>query len=222
MTRIAIADDHAVVRRGLKAMLDDVPEFTVAGEAGSADDLLTLLRSRPFDVVILDLALGTRSGLEILKHIRSEFPRLPVLILSMHDEELYAIRVLKAGAAGYVQKAGAPEELIRAIRAIASGRTYVSPALTERITADIARGQAEVPPHERLSDREFEVFRLLGTGMTVTDIARNLNLSVKTISTHRTRILGKTGMQTNADIVQYVTTHQLGGLVIASELIHLL
>jgi DNA-binding NarL/FixJ family response regulator len=209
MIRIAVADDHAVVRKGLRQIISEADDLVFAGEAGSADDLLTLLRSRAFDLVILDLTLGVRSGIDLLKHIKSEFPRLPVLILSMHAEDLFAIRALRAGAAGYIQKEGAAEELLVAIRHIAAGGTYLSPAMAERIAADLARGGAEVLPHERLSDREFEIFRLLGSGRSVSDIAHALNLSVKTVSTHRTRILEKTGFHNNAEIVQYVITHQL-------------
>jgi len=209
MIRIAVADDHAVVRKGLRQIISEVQDFVVSGEAGSADELLTLLRDRPFDLVVLDLSLGTRSGIDMLKQIKSEFPRLPVLILSMHAEGLFASRALRAGAAGYMQKESSPEELVAAIRRIAGGGMYLSPAMVERIAADVALGGATVMPHERLSDREFEVFRLLGAGKSVTDIARELNLSVKTVSTHRSRILVKTGLQKNADIVDYVISHQL-------------
>jgi DNA-binding NarL/FixJ family response regulator len=208
MTRIAIADDHAIVRKGLRQIVSDAPDLTVTGEAGSADDLLTLLRSAAVDLVVLDLGLGERSGIELLQHIRSEFPKLPVLILSMHREDVFAVRALRAGASGYIQKEDAPEALLLAIRRIAGGGTYLSPAMSERIASDVAHGTV-VLPHERLSDREFEVFRLLGSGMSVTDIAHSLNLSVKTVSSHRTRILEKTGFQKNADIVDYVISHQL-------------
>lgn len=209
MIRIAVADDHAVVRKGLLQILSEATDLTVTGEAGSADELLTLLRKRPFDLVILDLTLGSRSGIDLLKHIKSEFPKMPVLILSMHAEDLFAIRSLRAGAAGYLQKESAPDELLTAIRRIGAGGTYVSPAMAERIAADVARGGMDSLPHERLSDREFEVFRLLGAGKSVTAIANALNLSVKTVSTHRTHILEKTGFENNAEIVQYVTLHHL-------------
>ena len=209
MIRIAIADDHAVVRRGLCQIISETNDLKVAGEAASADELLTLLRSRPFDLVVLDLTLGVRSGIELLKHIKSEYPRLPVLILSMHAEDLFAVRALRAGASGYVQKEGAPEELLTAIRSIIAGKTYVSKAMAERMAKDVARGKVEALPHERLTDREFEIFRLLGSGKTVTEIAHALNLSVKTVSSHRTRILAKTGLRHNADIVEYVFSHQL-------------
>jgi DNA-binding NarL/FixJ family response regulator len=209
MIRIAVADDHAVVRRGLRQIISEAKDLEFAGEAGSADELLTLIRSRPFDLVVLDLTLGVRSGIDLLKHIKSEFPRLPVLILSMHAENLFAIRALRAGAAGYIQKEGAEEELLTAIRRIASGRTYVSPAMANQIADDLARGGPQVLLHERLSDREFEIFQLLGSGKSVTEIAHALNLSVKTVSTHRTHILEKTGFSSNAEIVEYVMSHQL-------------
>jgi len=209
MIRIAVADDHAVVRRGLRQIISEANDLEFAGEAGSADELLTLLRSRPFDLVVLDLTLGVRSGIDLLKHIKSEFPRMPVLILSMHAENLFAIRALRAGASGYMQKEGAEEELLTAIRRIASGRTYVSPAMADQIADDLARGGPQVLLHERLSDREFEIFQLLGAGKSVTEIAHALNLSVKTVSTHRTHILEKTGFTSNAEIVEYVMSHQL-------------
>jgi two-component system invasion response regulator UvrY len=210
MTRIVIADDHAIVRKGLKEIIATVPELTITGEAGSADDLLTLLRSRQFDVVVLDLTLGMRSGLDLLKQIKSEFPGLPVLILSMHAEELFAIRAFRAGASGYVQKESAPEELVEAIQRIASGGTYVSAKMASNIVGEISRDDRQKLPHERLSDRELEIFRLLGSGKTVGEIARALNLSVKTVSTHRSRIVEKTGLRNNAEITHYVITHNLG------------
>ncbi len=209
MTRIAIADDHAIVRRGLRQIIADAPDLAVAGEAASADELLTLLRSSSFDVVVLDLSLGVRSGIDLLKQIKSEYPRLPILILSIHAEDNFAVRALRAGASGYLQKEGTPEELLIAIRRIAAGATYVSSAMAERIAADVARGDARTLPHERLSDREFEVFRLIGSGRTLTEIGHTLNLSVKTVSTHRTRILAKTGFRDNADIVEYVFSQGL-------------
>jgi len=209
MIRIAIADDHAIVRKGLRQILSDTNDMSVTGEAGSAGELLTLLRSQSFDVLVLDLTLGVRSGFDLLEQIRNEFPRLPVVILSMHSETFFATRALRAGALAYVQKEGAPDELLTAIRRTVAGRTYVSAAMAEKMTADLARGSGQVLPHERLSDREFEIFLHLGAGRTVTDIAHVLNLSVKTVSSHRTRILEKTGLRDNADIVQYINAHQL-------------
>ena len=208
MIRIAIADDHAIVRKGLRQILAETNDLAVTGEAATADELLTLLRAHPFDVVVLDLTLGERDGIDLLKIIKSEFPRLHVLILSMHAEDLFALRALRAGACGYIQKERAPEEILSAIRRIAAGQRYVSPALAERITNDLVRGHEKLP-HERLSDREFEVLRLLGGGKSVTEIANALNLSVKTVSTHRSRILEKTGLRNNADIVGYVHSNHL-------------
>jgi two-component system invasion response regulator UvrY len=209
MIRIAVADDHAVVRKGLRQIISESDDLQLAGEAASADELLTLLRSQTYDLVVLDLSLGARSGIDLLKQIKSEFSQLPVLILSMHAEDLFAARALRAGARGYVQKEGAAEELVLAIRRIAAGGMYVSPSMSERIVADLARGGAITLPHERLSDRELEIFRLLGSGKSVSDIARAVNLSVKTVITHRTRVLEKTGLRNNAEIVYYVMTNRL-------------
>jgi two-component system, NarL family, invasion response regulator UvrY len=209
MIRIAIADDHAIVRRGLKQIISEMNDLRVTGEAASADELLTLIRSARFDVVVLDLTLGQRSGIDLLKQVKSEFPSLPILILSMHSEELFAVRALRAGASGYIQKEEAPDELVTAIRRIAAGRTYVSAAMSERLAEELSRGTAPSLPHERLSDRELEVFRLLGQGNSVSEIAAALNLSVKTVSTHRTRIMEKTGFRNNAEIVHYVITNGL-------------
>jgi len=209
MTRIVIADDHAVVRKGLRLILADAEELTVAGEAASADELLTLLRTRPVDAVILDVGLGDRDGIEVLKQIRAAFPRLPVLMMSMYSEDVYAIRALRSGASGYIEKSAAPELLLAAVRRIVAGGKWVSAAMTERLTAMIGSESVGSLPHERLSDREFEVFRLLGKGKSVTEIARALNLSVKTVSTHRMHILAKTGLETNAGIVDYVISNGL-------------
>jgi two-component system invasion response regulator UvrY len=209
MARIVIADDHAIVRKGLSQILGDADDLQLVGEAGSSDELFDVLRSRPVDVVVLDLKFGDRDGIDLLKHIKSEFPRITVLILSMHSEDVFAVRALRAGASGYIQKEGAPEMLIAAIRRIAAGRTYLSAAMADRLAEDAARGNPASLPHERLSDREFEIFRLLGSGKSVTEIANALNLSVKTVSTHRTHILAKTGLQTNGAIVDYVSAHGL-------------
>lgn len=209
MTRIVIADDHAVVRKGLRLILADADELHVAGEAASADELLTLLRTRPVDTVLLDVGLGERDGIEVLKQIRASFPRLPVLMISMHSEDVFAIRALRAGASGYVEKSAAPEVLLAAVRRVASGGKWVSAAMAARLTEQVAGDAPAALPHERLSDREFEIFRLLGSGKSVTEIARALNLSVKTVSSHRTHILAKTGLATNADIVDYVSSNRL-------------
>jgi two-component system, NarL family, invasion response regulator UvrY len=209
MTRIAIADDHAVVRKGLRLILADAAGLDVAGEAGSADELFLLLRTQPIDVVILDVGLGERDGIELTKHIKASFPRVAVLVISMHSEDVFAVRAIRAGAAGYIEKAAHPDLLLEAVRRVAAGGRYVSDALAVHLSDAVAHRGTQTLPHERLSDREFEVFRLLGAGKSVTEIARALNLSVKTVSTHRTRIVAKTGLETNADIVDYVTANGL-------------
>ena len=209
MTRIVIADDHAIVRKGMRLILAGADELLVAGEAASADELLTLLRTRPVDMVILDVSLGDRDGIELLKQIRASFPRLPVLMISMHAEDVFAIRAVRAGASGYIEKSAPPELMLEAVRKVAAGGKWVSAAIAERLTAYLAGESAATLPHERLSDREFEIFRLLGNGKSVTEIARALNLSVKTVSSHRTHILAKTGLETNAGIVDYVVSNNL-------------
>jgi len=209
MTRVAIADDHAVVRKGLRQIISEAEGLTFVSEAASADELLTMLRSRPIDVLVLDLSLGLRSGIDLITVVKSEFPRLPIVILSMHPEDLFAVRALRAGASAYVEKHSPPEALLTAIRRVAAGRTYVSAAVGEKIAAAVGRGSVDVMPHERLSNREFEVFRLLGAGKSVTEIAQVLNLSVKTVSTHRTHILAKTGLRSTSDMVDYVISHGL-------------
>jgi len=208
MKRLVLADDHLIVRRGLRDLVSQTDGLTLVGEAESGDQLLALLRLQPVDVVVLDLSLKDRDGIELLEHIRSAFPSVAVLILTMHAEELFAVRALRAGAAGYVQKDSDEGTILAAIRRVAAGGTYVSPALAETLAQHVRHGTATLP-HERLSTREFEVFRLLGRGKTVTETAHDLNLSVKTVSTHRSHILAKTSLQTNADIVGYVTAHGL-------------
>ncbi len=200
--RIFIADDHAVVRRGLQQIIATQPGWEVAGEASGAEQVLPALRAASFDLVILDISLNGRSGIDLLGHIRAELPSLPVLMLSMHAEEQYAVRCLRAGASGYVQKDSTPEEIVAAIERVAAGRRYVSGAVAGKIADDLLHGVAK-QPHEHLSDREFEVFRLIARGITPTAIAETLSLSVKTVSTYRTRILEKTGFQSNADIIGY-------------------
>ena len=209
MKRLVIADDHLIVRRGLRELVSQIDGLTLVGEAESGDQLMALLRSQPVDVVLLDLTLRDRDGIELLDHLRSAFPNVAVLVLTMHAEELFAVRALRAGAAGYVQKNSDEATLLAAIRCVAAGGTYVSPSLAETLAKHVRHGAAAALPHERLSTREFEVFRLLGRGKTVTEVAHDLNLSVKTVSTHRSHILAKTRLQTNAGIVAYVTAHGL-------------
>ena len=208
MIRVLIVDDHAVVREGLKRILELRGDISVTGEAGSQDEVLSKIRSGTFDIVVLDLALGKDHGIGVLKHIRSEQPKLPVLILSMQPEEHYASRLLKAGAAGYLSKESAPAELVNAVLKVSSGGRYVSPAIAERLAFDIGTPTTDTP-HERLSDREFQILSLIAAGKPPRDIAAELNVSVKTVGTHRARILAKMGLKNNAEIVQYAIEHGL-------------
>lgn len=208
MLRVLIVDDHEVLRDGLKRVLDRHPGELIFGEAGTAAEALRLAREREWDVVVLDLSLGGRSGLEVLKELRQLRPRLPVLILSMHSEEQFARRAFKAGASGYITKDSPRAELAEAVRKVAGGGTYVSPALAEKLVFDLRRGDDRAP-HELLSDREFEVLRLIGSGKTVGEIAHTLSLSDNTISTYRARILEKMGMKTNAELTHYAIQNKL-------------
>ena len=206
--RFLVADDHAVVRRGLHEIIAMRGGWTVGAEAADARDVLLTLRRERFDAVILDVSLGDRSGIEVLADVRREFPALPVLMLSIHDERQYAIRCLRAGASGYLQKNTSPETLIAALERILAGHTFVSEDVAEEMAKDLVRG-GDRPPHERLSGREFEVFKLIATGKTATQIALALGLSVKTVSTYRARILLKTGFRSNADIVVYAVRNAI-------------
>ena len=209
MKRILLVDDHEVVRAGVKRIFDKQPEGTVLfGEASTAPEALDLVRERDWDIVVLDLSLGGRDGLEVLKALKQIRSALPVLILSMHSEELFARRALKAGASGYVTKDIPRSELIGAINKVIEGGTYVSPALAEELVVDLRRG-TDRPPHELLSDREFEVMRLIAAGKTVSEIAQILSLSVGTISTYRMRILEKMEMNTNAELTRYALQNGL-------------
>jgi len=209
MKRILLVDDHEVVRAGVKRIFDKQPEGTVLfGEASTAPEALDLVRERDWDIVVLDLSLGGRDGLEVLKALKQIRSALPVLILSMHSEELFARRAFKAGASGYVTKDIPRSELIGAINKVIEGGTYVSPALAEELVVDLRRG-TDRPPHELLSDREFEVMRLIASGKTVSKIAKILSLSVGTISTYRMRILEKMEMKTNAELTRYALQNGL-------------
>ena len=209
MKRILLIDDHEVVRAGVKRIFDKQPEGTVLfGEASTAPEALALVREQDWDAVVLDLSLGGRDGLEVLKELKQIRPRLPVLILSMHSEELFARRAFRAGASGYVTKDIPRSELIGAINRVIGGGTYVSPALAEELVVDLRRG-TDRPLHELLSDREFEVMRLIAAGKTVSEIAQILSLSVGTISTYRMRILEKMEMNTNAELTRYALQNGL-------------
>src|SRR5438093_3625560 len=206
--RILIADDHAVVRRGLKQILADEFKQAHFGEAANAREALERIRKENWDTVVLDITMPGRSGLEALKEIKEARPKLPVLVLSMHPEDQFAVRVLKSGASGYMTKESAPEELVGAVKKIVQGGRYVSPTLAEKMAMYLPVDPKK-KPHEKLSDREFQVMRLIASGKTVSEIARMLSLSVRTISTYRARILEKTGMKTNAELTHYAFQHQL-------------
>lgn len=208
MTRVLIADDHPVVRRGLVEIVAGEPDMTVAGQPATGPETLAFVRTYGCDVVVLDLSLPGLSGLDVLKQLKHEQPRLPVLVLSIYPEDQYALRVLRAGAAGYLTKESAPEELVRALRKVSGGGRYVSAALAEQLAAAVA-DPAPTPPHRTLSDREYEVMCLLASGRTVKEVAAALGLSVKTVSTYRARLLEKMHMKTNADLTRYCMENRL-------------
>lgn len=207
MIRILIADDHAIVRAGLKQLVAANPNIVVAAEASTGPEAMSLIRKESFEVVLLDISMPGRGGLEILSEIKKEYPRLPVLILSMHPEEQYAMRALKGGASGYITKDSAPEELVAAILKVASGAKYITKTLAEQFLYLL--DAEETPPHTALSDREYQVFRLIASGKTATEIAKELSLSVKTISTYRTRILEKLHLKNNAQLIHYAAQNKL-------------
>ncbi len=206
--RVLIADDHAIVRQGLRQILSDTPDLTVAGEAENGVQAVQMVRSGEWDVVLMDVSMPDRNGIDALKLIKKEFPRLPVLILSMYPEEQYAIRALKAGAAGYLTKQSAPDLLVTAIRQVASGKKYVSPSLAEELANAIGE-DTERPAHEKLSDREYQTLCMIASGKTPTEIAEALNLSVKTVSVYRARLLEKMHLRNNAELTHYGLKHGL-------------
>lgn len=208
MIKILIADDHAVVRAGIKQILTGQEDIVVEDEAGSGQEVINYLTKRHYDLILLDISMPGRSGLEILEDIKSLQPRLPVLILSMHPEEQYAVRTLRAGAAGYLTKASAPQELIKAIRKVSQGGKYVTSSLAEKLAFELD-ANSEKPIHETLSNREYQVMLMLASGKTVTDIAKELCLSPKTISTYRMRILEKMNMKKNAELTLYAVRNSL-------------
>jgi two-component system invasion response regulator UvrY len=206
--KVLIADDHAIVRRGLREILEDTPDIVVGGEASNGREVLEKLGGESWDVLVLDITMPGRSGLDILKDIKQIKPGLPVLILSMHAEEQFATRVIKSGAAGYMNKESAPDELVKAIRKVYSGGKYVSPAQAERMVEELT-GDSGKQPHELLSDREYEILCLIASGKTPTQIAKQLSLSVKTVSTYRARILEKMRLTTSAELTHYAIKNNL-------------
>lgn len=208
MIRIVIADDHTILREGLKQLLASAEGIEVVGEAVDGHAVMERVRNVEFDVLLLDLSMPGKSGMELIRQVKSERPRLRILVLSMHAEQQYAVRAVRAGASGYLTKESAATQLVAAIRKVAAGGAFISPEVAEQLALR-AMPQAEGPPHASLSDREYEVFRLLVSGKTVTDIADRLNLSVKTVSTHKARLLEKMGMATQADLIRYAIGHGL-------------
>ncbi|MBE7522613.1 MAG: response regulator transcription factor [Burkholderiales bacterium] len=208
MIRILIADDHAIVRAGLRQFIADQADMSVAGEAATGAETVSLVRAEPYDVVLLDISMPDRNGVDTLKQLKQIRPEMPVLMLSAHAEEQYAVNLLRAGAAGYVGKDSASAQLVSAIRTVAHGRKYVSQDLAQQL-ADGLAGDGDEPLHARLSQREFQIFCKLAAGMPVSKIAKELFLSVKTVSTYRSRVLEKMGMKTNADLTYYAIKNTL-------------
>ena len=204
MIRVLIADDHSIVRDGLKRILAATPDLVVAGEAAGGDEALALVKANDYDVVMLDMSMPGLSGIDLIKRLKLEKPRLRILVLSMHGESQYAARALKAGAAGYLNKDSAAEALLGALRKIAAGGLHIGDAAAASLLHS-----SEKPAHETLSDREFGVMRLLVEGLGPTDIAERLHLSVKTVSTHKTHILEKLGLKSTAELVRYAMEHRL-------------
>src|SRR5690349_9576972 len=206
--RVFIADDHAIVREGLKQILAEQRDIVVAGEAENGLDAIKLFRKSRCHVMLLDISMPDRNGIEVLKQIKQERPELAVLMLSMHREDQYAIRALKAGAAGYLTKQSAPRELVTAIRQVASGQKYVSATLAQALASQVGADH-EAPPHDSLSDREFQTLTMIASGKTVSEIARELSLSVKTVSEYRARLLSKMNLKTSAELTHYAIRNQL-------------
>ena len=202
MINVVVVDDHAVVREGLKRIVSESGGMTVSGEASDGHEAIRVIKNQPCDVVLLDITMPNKSGLDVLKELHAASPRLPVLVLSMHPEDQYAVRVLRAGASGYVTKDSAPAKLVQAIRKVVRGGKYVSPSLAEKLVYDLGTDTAK-PVHEILSDREYQVLCMIASGKTVTEVAQELALSVKTISTYRVRLLEKLNMKNNAELTRY-------------------
>jgi DNA-binding NarL/FixJ family response regulator len=206
--RIVIADDHTIVREGLKQVLGSAVDLAVVGEAKDGREVLERVRDLDFDVLLLDLSMPGKSGIELIKQVRAERPKLRVLVLSMHQERQYAVRAIQAGASGYLTKESAPAQLVSAIRKVAAGGAFVTEAVAEQLALGVMP-QAEGPPHRALSDREFQVFQALASGKGVSEIAKELKLSVKTVSTHKAHIMQKMNIGNPAELIRYAIRHQL-------------
>jgi len=208
MIRVVIADDHTIVREGLRQLLQASVDFDIVSEARDGHEVMQRVRELDFDVLLLDMSMPGKSGMELIKQVKSERPRLRILVLSMHQEHQYAVRAIKAGASGYLTKESASSQLAAAIRKVACGGAFISAEVAEQLALG-AMPQAEGLPHTALSDREYQVFRMLVSGKTVSDIAAELNLSVKTVSTHKARLLQKIGVANQTELVHYAIRHRL-------------
>lgn len=208
MIRILIVDDHAIVRHGLKQIVEESGEMRVVAEAGCGSDALRKIRNTDCDVVLLDISMPDMSGIDVLKQIHAEKPQLPILILSIYPEDQYAVRLIKAGAAGYLTKESAPQEVVKAIHRVASGKKYINPTVAEILADELGTSDKKLS-HQTLSDREYQIFLLLASAETVSEIADNLALSVKTVSTYRTRVLEKMRLHNNAELMRYAIDNHL-------------
>jgi two-component system, NarL family, invasion response regulator UvrY len=209
MIKLLVVDDHGLIRRGISQIVSESEDIVVAGEASTGEEALKSARSGNFDVVILDIMMPGRGGLDVIRDILAANPRLKIIMLSMHSEEQFAVRSLRSGASAYLTKEKADSELITAIHRVAEGRRFITADVAERL-AYYVECDSELPPHERLASREFQVFLHIGSGKTVSEIAKELSLSVKTVSTYRARILAKMNMKTNAQLIKYAVDHDLG------------
>ena len=208
MIRILVADDHTIMREGLKQLLANEADFVVVAEAADGHEVLKLIREREFDVLLLDMSMPGRSGIELIKQVKTEKPRLRLLVLSMHQENQYAVRAIKAGASGYLTKDSATTQLVSAIRKVAAGGAFITAEVAEQLALGAMPNVAGLP-HTALSDREYEVFQLLVSGVSVSDIADRLNVSVKTVSTHKSRLMEKMGIGNQAELIRYALRHRL-------------
>lgn len=208
MLKVLIVDDHDVVREGIKKLLGEEPDIAVTAEARNASDAIKRVRSETFDIILLDISLPGQSGLEIIEYIKIEQPKLPILVLSMYPESQFALRALKSGAAGYINKAEAIDKLVNGIRSVCKGNIFVSPSLTSKLVSNL-RGDDDKPGHEKLTDREYEVMLMITDGKELKEIADDLSISEKTARTHRTRILQKLGLKNNVELTKYAITNKL-------------
>jgi DNA-binding NarL/FixJ family response regulator len=212
MIRVLIADDHAIVRHGLRQIVSFTDDIEVAAEAENAAQVIRAVREQPLDVVLLDISMPDRNGIEVLKQLRREHPRLAVLMLTMHSEDEFGVRAIRAGAAGYLTKQSAPVQLVNAIRRVHQGHKYISAELAEELASRI-NGEADQPPHEALSDREFQTLRMIASGKRLAEIAAALALSPKTVSVYRARVMEKLRLRNNAELMRYAIRHRLVDVV---------